>query len=188
MLKMCKISPFFLPLCKMPCGLASGDFTTGNSSGTLLEELSASQEASSASTCIFCSFFDPDEIALVWNDRPSPNAAIFITLIVKAPVIQILTMLSGFFMIALEFPVPQLKGFAIHRSIVLRIVLLLMQAFISVLFYQVNSCGLLFPSNAAYDVVHPHTGYKCRLMVNNSSHVLHSGADASRDNGGSQRS
>jgi len=74
--------------------------------------------------------------------QPSPNAAIFITLIVKAPVIQILTMLSGFFMIALEFPVPQLKGFAIHRSIVLRIVLLLMQAFISVLFYQGTNAAL----------------------------------------------
>lgn len=69
--------------------------------------------------------------------RPSPNSAIFITLIVKAPIIQILTMLVAFFMVALEFPVPQLKAFAIHRSIVLRIVMLVMQAFLAILFYQV---------------------------------------------------
>jgi len=68
--------------------------------------------------------------------QPSPNAAIFITLIVKAPVIQILTMLTAFFMIALEFPMPQLKGTVIHRSIVLRIVMLVMQAFMAILFYQ----------------------------------------------------
>jgi sulfate adenylyltransferase (ADP) / ATP adenylyltransferase len=72
-------------------------------------------------------------------DRPSPNAAIFITLIVKAPVIQILTMLTAFFMIALEFPMPQLKGTVIHRSIVLRIVMLVMQAFMAILFYQVSN-------------------------------------------------
>jgi small-conductance mechanosensitive channel len=72
------------------------------------------------------------------HNRPSPNAAIFITLIVKAPIIQILTMLTAFFMIAVEFPMPQLKGTMIHRSIVLRIVMLIMQAFMAILFYQVS--------------------------------------------------
>jgi len=68
--------------------------------------------------------------------QPSPNAAVFITLIVKAPVIQILTMLLTFFMIALEFPMPQLKRTMIYRSIVFRIVMLIMQAFMAIMFYQ----------------------------------------------------
>jgi len=68
--------------------------------------------------------------------QPSPNSAIFITLIVKAPIIQILTMLIALFMIALEFPMPQLKGMMIQRSIVLRIVMLTLQAFLAILFYQ----------------------------------------------------
>ncbi|KIM83403.1 hypothetical protein PILCRDRAFT_97228 [Piloderma croceum F 1598] len=68
--------------------------------------------------------------------QPSPNAAIFITLIVKVPVIQIFTMMTAFFMIALEFPMPQLKQTMIHRSIVLRIVMLVLMAFMAILFYQ----------------------------------------------------
>jgi len=78
-----------------------------------------------------------NEIFAPLCNRPSPNAAIFITLIVKVPVIQILTMLIAFFMIALEFPMPQLKQTMIHRSIVLRIVMLILQAFMAILFYQV---------------------------------------------------
>jgi len=68
--------------------------------------------------------------------QPSPNAAVFITLIVKAPVIQIISMLLAFFIIAVDFPMPQLKSLAIHRSIVFRIVLLLFQVFFTILFYQ----------------------------------------------------
>ncbi|KZP22365.1 hypothetical protein FIBSPDRAFT_787289 [Athelia psychrophila] len=68
--------------------------------------------------------------------QPSPNSAIFITLIVKFPIIQILTILTASFMVALEYPLPQLKGTVLHRSIVLRIVVLIMQASMAVLFYQ----------------------------------------------------
>jgi len=64
------------------------------------------------------------------------SSAIFVTIIVKFPIIQIVTMLTAFFMIALEFPLPKLKGTAIHRSIVLRIVLLIMQAVLAIMFYQ----------------------------------------------------
>jgi len=74
--------------------------------------------------------------------QPSPNAAVFITLIVKAPVIQIFTILSGLLMIALEFPLPQLKALAIHRSIVLRIVMLLFQTFLAILYYQGTNAAI----------------------------------------------
>lgn len=70
--------------------------------------------------------------------RPTPGAAVFITLIVKAPIIQILTMPVAIMIILLEYPLPQLKAMAIHRSFVLRIVLLFFQAFLTILFYQVK--------------------------------------------------
>jgi hypothetical protein len=47
-------------------------------------------------------------------------------------------MMFAFFMVALEFPMPQLKQTMIHRSIVLRIVMLVLQAFMAILFYQVR--------------------------------------------------
>jgi len=74
--------------------------------------------------------------------QPSPNAAFFINIIVKAPIVQIVSMILGLFMIALEFPLPQLRPFAIHRSIVLRIVLLLFQTFFTILFYQGTNAAI----------------------------------------------
>ncbi|KAG1746134.1 hypothetical protein EDB19DRAFT_1894278 [Suillus lakei] len=71
--------------------------------------------------------------------QPSPKVAIFITVIVKFPIVQIATMALGFTMIALEYPIPILKGTAIHRSIALRVVLLIIQAAGTVLFYQLWS-------------------------------------------------
>jgi len=74
--------------------------------------------------------------------QPAPSAAIFVNIIVKVPVIQMVTMLLGIFMIALEFPLPQLKALAIHRSIVLRVVLLLFQTFLTILFYQGTNAAI----------------------------------------------
>ena len=74
--------------------------------------------------------------------RPSPKVAIFITIIVKFPIVQIVTMVLGFFMIALEYPLPVLKGTVLYRSIVLRVVLLVLLSFVAVLFYQVSHLSL----------------------------------------------
>jgi hypothetical protein len=65
-----------------------------------------------------------------------PREAFFITVIVKAPVIQIISILLAGSIIALEFPIPYLRGTKLHRTIALRIPLLLVQAFFAVLFYQ----------------------------------------------------
>lgn len=62
--------------------------------------------------------------------------AFFITIIIKAPVIQVISILLAGFIIALEFPVPYLKGTKLHRTIALRIPLLIVQAFLAVMFYQ----------------------------------------------------
>ncbi|KAF7428280.1 hypothetical protein PC9H_007501 [Pleurotus ostreatus] len=73
----------------------------------------------------------------------APNSsAIFVTLIIKTPIIPILSLILGHFMLALEFPLPQLKGLAIHRSIALRVVLLLFQTFLTVLFYQGTNAAI----------------------------------------------
>ncbi|OCH91438.1 hypothetical protein OBBRIDRAFT_818769 [Obba rivulosa] len=68
--------------------------------------------------------------------QPANNVSIFITLIVKAPIIPILSMILGFSLIALEYPLPLLKKSPIYRSFVVRIVALLIQAFLAVLYYQ----------------------------------------------------
>ncbi|KZT10674.1 uncharacterized protein LAESUDRAFT_643259 [Laetiporus sulphureus 93-53] len=74
--------------------------------------------------------------------QPSPKVAFFITIIVKIPLVQLLSMASGFAMVAFEYPAPFLKGTAIHRSFVFRIVWLILQAFLAVLFYQGTNAAL----------------------------------------------
>lgn len=69
--------------------------------------------------------------------RPANSDKIFIDIIVMAPVIQIIAMVLGFIILALELPAPFFKGTSIHRSWVVRIVLLAVQAFFTILFYQV---------------------------------------------------
>lgn len=61
-----------------------------------------------------------------------------ITLIVKAPVIQIFSMLLAITMVAVEFPAPFLKGTVFSRSLVLRIMMLLVQSVLAILYYQVR--------------------------------------------------
>lgn len=91
-----------------------------------------------------CSEFHSPRSKALLPDHTHPRApsrdAFFITLIVKAPVIQVVSIVLAGFIIALEFPVPYLKGTKLHRTIALRIPLLLVQAFFTVLFYQVNPC------------------------------------------------
>lgn len=74
--------------------------------------------------------------------QPSPNAAIFITLIVKIPMIPMFTMLLGMLILALEWPLPILKKLSIHRSFVVRIILLLLQVSLAILFYQGTNCAI----------------------------------------------
>jgi len=77
--------------------------------------------------------------------RPSPRARVFIAIIVKVPFIQIMTMIVGLLILALEWPLPPLKGTRLHRSIPLRVVLLSFQSSFALLFYQVGpSVVILF--------------------------------------------
>ncbi|KAI0355737.1 hypothetical protein OH77DRAFT_1424686 [Trametes cingulata] len=80
--------------------------------------------------------------------QPAASDSIFVSIIVKAPVVQILSMLLGFGYLMLDYPAPFLKNTAIHRSFPIRIVLLLLQSFFAILFYQ-GTNGALYSFIAA---------------------------------------
>ncbi|KAI0930180.1 hypothetical protein AcW1_008935 [Taiwanofungus camphoratus] len=80
--------------------------------------------------------------------QPSPNVAGFVAVIVKAPVIPILSMILGFALVALDYPAPFMKNTALHRNFIVRVVALIMQAFMAVLFYQ-GTNGALYSLIAA---------------------------------------
>ncbi|KAH8119257.1 hypothetical protein DFH11DRAFT_433122 [Phellopilus nigrolimitatus] len=74
--------------------------------------------------------------------QPPKSAAFFIAIIIKAPVLQILSMVLGSVLLALEWPLPVMKKLSIYRSIVLRPILLLMLSLITILFYQGTNVAL----------------------------------------------
>lgn len=74
--------------------------------------------------------------------QPSPKAAPFVFVIVKIPVIQMLAIALGLVMIAVELPLPLLKPTAVYRSIAIRIVMLVFQTVLCILFYQGTNAAL----------------------------------------------
>jgi hypothetical protein len=68
--------------------------------------------------------------------QPAKQDAFFIDIIVKAPVIPIISIILGLVIIALEYPAPFMKGLAAQRSMICKVVLLFFQAFFAILFYQ----------------------------------------------------
>ena len=64
----------------------------------------------------------------------------FVALIVQYPVIQSVALAWGLLIIAVEYPLPQLS-WGIYRTHIARIVLLLFQAFLNSLYYQVGKRG-----------------------------------------------
>jgi len=74
--------------------------------------------------------------------QPSPNVAIFITLIVKFPIIQIFTIALAAVILCIELPLPPIKKLSLYRSLVVRIVLLIFQTFLTILFYQGTNAAI----------------------------------------------
>ncbi|KAF9220302.1 hypothetical protein BS17DRAFT_715229 [Gyrodon lividus] len=106
--------------------------------------------------------------------QPFPKIQLFITLIVKVPVVQSLAMILGFMVIALEYPLPILKESALHRSIPLRVVMLTLQSFLAVLFYQASyffrrtaqeSGELFFFPSEINDYLDEDIGFQVRLCA-----------------------
>ncbi|THH16184.1 hypothetical protein EW146_g4410 [Bondarzewia mesenterica] len=110
---------------------------TANSSGTLSTVPFVHLEVSSTpvSSPSF-SLIPVPNLHRLSQHRPAPQDAFFITIIVKAPVVPIISMVLGLLLIMLDYPAPFLKNTGIHRSFILRIVGLIFQAFFAVLFYQ----------------------------------------------------
>ncbi|KZV82970.1 hypothetical protein EXIGLDRAFT_569608, partial [Exidia glandulosa HHB12029] len=73
-----------------------------------------------------------------------PSAAIIplTNVIVKVPIIQIITLIIALSMLALELPAPGLKNFSIQRTWVPRIVFLLIQATMAALYYQGTNAAI----------------------------------------------
>jgi len=74
--------------------------------------------------------------------QPGKSALPFVAVIVKVPIIQIFALLTGLTLIALEMPIPQLKKSSIYRSFVVRIVLLVQQAALTILYYQGTNAAI----------------------------------------------
>ncbi|GJJ06355.1 hypothetical protein Clacol_000546 [Clathrus columnatus] len=75
--------------------------------------------------------------------QPAASDKIFIDIIVKAPIIQILSILVALSALALELGLPPpLKKTMLYRSWIVRIVILIVQAFFTILFYQGTNAAL----------------------------------------------
>jgi len=68
--------------------------------------------------------------------QPAKQDAFFIDITVKAPVIQIFSIILGLVILAVEYPAPFMRGTAVHRNLITRVILLLFQVFFAILFYQ----------------------------------------------------
>ncbi|EJD03113.1 uncharacterized protein FOMMEDRAFT_140848 [Fomitiporia mediterranea MF3/22] len=70
------------------------------------------------------------------------SAGFFVAIIIHAPVLQVLSVIFGATLIALEWPLPFLKNLTIYRSLVLRPVLLLALSLFTIFFYQGTNAAL----------------------------------------------
>jgi hypothetical protein len=86
--------------------------------------------------------------------RPANSDKIFITLIVDIPIIPIFAMVFGFLNLLMELPYSPLRSMSIFRSFAVRIVFLLIQAILAILFYQ--ACTITH---------HPRSGYSCMFFL-----------------------
>jgi len=77
---------------------------------------------------------------------PAKGDQIFISLIVNAPIIQIIALVFGITHLFLELT-PQIRHMSIYRSFPLRIVTYTLQAFFAVLFYQ-GTNGAIYTTTA----------------------------------------
>lgn len=83
---------------------------------------------------------------------PNPGDQIFINLIVKAPVIQILAIIFGVTHLVIEL-VPAVQKTGIYRSLPLKVVTLILQTFFTSLFYQgVNGAVYSFTAAIGYGI------------------------------------
>ncbi len=61
-------------------------------------------------------------------------------------------MILGMMILALEVPLPIIKDFVLYRSFVVRVVLLLFQVVLNILYYQVSLCSVAMSPCQAHNV------------------------------------
>ena len=121
---------------QMPFGQDSGASSTVNTFSTLWVVHCATLEE--CSTLCLAAHLRLRTANLRHGIRAPNSAAPLVAIIVKIPLVQIIAMTLGLIMLAIEYPVPLIKEYAIHRSFVIRIVLLLFQVVVNILYYQVS--------------------------------------------------
>lgn len=82
---------------------------------------------------------------------PNPRYDPILDIIVKIPLVQIVSMVMAIFALAFELPAPFLKGTALDRNFTFKAVYLLIQTTVSILFYQgTNAAIYSFVAAVAY--------------------------------------
>jgi len=74
--------------------------------------------------------------------QPSKAALPFVDVIVKVPIIQIFAMLTGITLILFELPNSPFRKSSLHRSFLVRVMLLVQQAALTILLYQGTNAAL----------------------------------------------
>jgi len=74
--------------------------------------------------------------------QPTKAALPFVDVIVKVPIIQIFAMLTGITLVLFELPNSPFRKSSLHRSFLVRIMLLVQQAALTILLYQGTNAAL----------------------------------------------
>ncbi|WVQ84449.1 hypothetical protein IAT38_006601 [Cryptococcus sp. DSM 104549] len=84
---------------------------------------------------------------------PGANTAPLVKLVVDIPLLQSFTLVLSLMALALEMPLPFIKGTAIHRSLILRVVMYFITGFIGIMIYQTVDCAVYFVITSGVYVV-----------------------------------
>jgi len=74
--------------------------------------------------------------------QPSASAMPFVQVIVKLPIIQSVGILVAMLILMLEMPLPAIKNTAVYRSWIPYMMLLVIQAFVTALYYQGTNASI----------------------------------------------
>jgi len=83
--------------------------------------------------------------------QPADNVALFITIIVRMPIVQIVAMILGFLTLAIELEIPPFRGSALGRNLVLRMIVVVFLSLVNSIFYQgINAAIYAFIAAVCY--------------------------------------
>lgn len=71
-----------------------------------------------------------------------PSAAPMVAVIVKLPIVPIFAMIVGSILLIFEYPLPLVRSMSLHRNLVFRVMLLVVQFVLTILFYQGTNAAI----------------------------------------------